>query len=105
VEVDEDGDGDVGRAEMRLACCCCFFLSFCDILLDVKFPEDLRSVGVEESPRDRLDVRDDDACCMISRMSSLFDVNVEACQGSPDLEGESKGSGSTVGPVTGEGLP
>ena len=102
--VDDDGDGAAGRVGLRLACCCCFFLSFCDILPEAKVPEDLRSGGFSESPSDRFEVRDDDACCMISRIPSLFGVRIGACQGSLSFDGVSRGSGSKGEPTAGEGL-
>ena len=58
------------------------------------------------NPADRVEVRDDDdACCMISRMSSLFDVNVGSCHGSLDFGGVSKGPGSMLDLAAGDGLP
>lgn len=79
LEAGTRGAGDGAASEPEPCTCCIFFRSFCEILKDLAG----RCSGLEaaESPRDKLDVREDEACSMISFMPSLLDGRGEAPQG------------------------
>jgi hypothetical protein len=88
LELGFNKDGVGGEVGFRLACCwcCCFFLSFCDIFIEDEDSEGMCAIsGLTASPRDKLEVRDCDACSIIVFMSSLTDDRSVGCQGRPAL--------------------
>jgi hypothetical protein len=98
LELGLNKDGVGGEVGFRLACCwcCCFFLSFCDIFIEDEDSDGTGAIsGLTARPRDRLEVRDCDACSIIVFMSSLTDGRSVACQGRPALPRVVNGSGMT----------